>query len=76
MQALQKIEEDVRRLSRSEQESLRDWLDNILEDELELSDEFKAKIERGEADIREGQFVFASHSYHERRGDRAVVGSD
>jgi len=27
----------------------------MLEDELELTDEFKAKIERGEQDIREGR---------------------
>jgi hypothetical protein len=30
-------------------------LENILEDELELTDEFKAKIEQGEKDIREGR---------------------
>ena len=32
-----------------------DWLANIVEDELDLTDEFKAKIERGEQDIREGR---------------------
>ncbi len=32
-----------------------DWLENMLEDNLEFTDEFKAKIERGEQDIRAGR---------------------
>jgi mRNA-degrading endonuclease RelE of RelBE toxin-antitoxin system len=55
MSALEQIEEQVKRLSKAEREALRDWLENILEDELELTDEFKAKIEQGEKDIREGR---------------------
>ena len=55
MQALERIEAEVKQLSKAEQEALRDWLDNMLEDELEFTDEFKAKIERGEQDIREGR---------------------
>jgi mRNA-degrading endonuclease RelE of RelBE toxin-antitoxin system len=55
MSALEQIEEQVKRLSKAEQEALRDWLENILEDELELTEEFKAKIEQGEKDIREGR---------------------
>ena len=55
MSALEQIEEQVRRLSKAEQEALRDWLEIILEDELELTDEFKAKIERGEENIHEGR---------------------
>jgi hypothetical protein len=55
MSALEQIEEQVKRLSKTEQEALREWLENIFEDELEFTDEFKAKIERGERDIREGR---------------------
>jgi hypothetical protein len=55
MQTLEKIENEVKQLSKAEQEALRDWLENILEDELEFTDEFAAKIERGEQDIREGR---------------------
>jgi hypothetical protein len=55
MQTLERIEAEVRQLSKAEQEALRDWLENMLEDELELTDEFKTKIERGERDIREGR---------------------
>jgi hypothetical protein len=49
--ALEKIKQEIRLLSKADQEALREWLENILEDELELTDEFKAKIERGEQAI-------------------------
>jgi hypothetical protein len=55
MLALNQIEDAVKQLSRADQESLRDWLENFLEDQLEITDEFKAKIDRGEADIRAGR---------------------
>ena len=55
MQTLESIEEQVRQLSKAEQEELREWLDNMLEDELEFTDEFKAKIERAKRDIAEGR---------------------
>jgi mRNA-degrading endonuclease RelE of RelBE toxin-antitoxin system len=55
MQSLEKIEDEVKQLSKAEQEALRDWLENMLEDELEFTDEFKAKIERAKRDIAEGR---------------------
>ena len=54
MQTLERIEAEVRQLPKAEQEALRDWLENMLEDDLELTDAFKAKIERGEQDLRAG----------------------
>lgn len=47
-------------LSLPKQEELRDWLENLLEDKLEFTDEFKAKIERGEQDLREGRLRLAT----------------
>jgi mRNA-degrading endonuclease RelE of RelBE toxin-antitoxin system len=55
MSMLEQVEEQVKRLSTAEQEALRDWLDNMLEDGLEFTDAFKAKIERGEQDISAGR---------------------
>lgn len=52
---LQQIKDDVKRFSKTDQEDLLDWLTNVLEDELELTDEFKAKIEQGKADIAAGR---------------------
>jgi hypothetical protein len=55
MSMLEQIEEQVKRLSVAEQQALREWLDDILEDELEFTDEFKAKIEKAKKDIAEGR---------------------
>ena len=55
MKTLEQVEADVRMLPAEKQEELRDWLENLLEDQLELTDEFKAKIERGEQDLSEPQ---------------------
>jgi hypothetical protein len=55
MKTLEQVEADVRMLPLEKQEELRDWLENLLEDQLEMTDEFKAKIERGEQHIKEGR---------------------
>ena len=56
MPTLEQIEDQVKQLPKPDQVVLRDWLENLLEDEQELTDEFKAKIEQGEKDLREGRF--------------------
>ena len=56
LKTLEQIESDVRKLSPQEQEQLRDWLENLLEDRMELKDEFKAEIEAGKKDIAEGRY--------------------
>jgi hypothetical protein len=55
MKTLEQVEAAVRMLPPEKQEELRDWLENLLEDQLEFTDKFKAKIERGEQDLREGR---------------------
>jgi hypothetical protein len=56
MKTLEQIEAEVRQLSPKDQEQLRDWLENLLEDRMELKDEFKAEIEAGKKDIAEGRY--------------------
>jgi mRNA-degrading endonuclease RelE of RelBE toxin-antitoxin system len=56
MKTLEQIEAEVQKLSPQEQEQLRDWLENLLDDRLELKDEFKAEIEAGKKDIAEGRY--------------------
>jgi hypothetical protein len=51
---VQEIERAIRSLPRPEVEQLREWIENFLEDQLELTDEFRASIERGKRDIAEG----------------------
>jgi hypothetical protein len=55
MKTLEQVESAIRMLPPEKQEELRDWLENLIEDQLEFTDEFKAKIERGEQDLREGR---------------------
>ncbi len=55
MSTIQEIERAIQRLPRREVQALRDWIENFLEDELELSDEFEAKIKRSEQEMAEGK---------------------
>lgn len=48
---LQEIEQAIQTLPRLEVERLREWIENYLEDQLDVSDEFAARIERGKADF-------------------------
>lgn len=37
-------------------EALRDWLDETIEEQLEVSDEFKAKVQRAKREIATGVY--------------------
>ena len=54
MSTVQEIEAAIPRLSRLEQEELRAWLDEFLEDQLELTDEIKAKLDQSRREIAAG----------------------
>jgi len=56
MKSLEQIEAEVQKLTTQQQEQLRDWLENLLDDRLELKEEFKAEIESGKKDIAEGRY--------------------
>lgn len=51
---VQEIERAIRTLPRREVEQLREWIENFLEDQLDLTDEFAASIDRGKNEIAEG----------------------
>jgi hypothetical protein len=53
--SLAELEKAVLKMSPHEQEELRDFLENVLEDRLEMTAEFKADIEAGKADIAAGR---------------------
>ncbi|MFT5465618.1 MAG: hypothetical protein ACI8UO_000713 [Verrucomicrobiales bacterium] len=53
--AISTIEHQIRTLPLDEAEQLQDWLADYLEDQLEVSPEFVASIERGKADLKEGR---------------------
>ena len=53
--SIQEIEKVIQGLSRQEVEELQGWIQDYLEDERELTDEFKASIQRGREDIAQGR---------------------
>ena len=55
MPTLEQIENEVMQLTRDERAALRAWLDDLAEDELEFTDEFKAKLERARQQLAAGQ---------------------
>jgi len=55
VKTLEQVEADVRQLSPPQQQELHEWLENILEARLELTDAFKAENEAGKKEIAEGR---------------------
>ncbi len=56
MSTVKEIESAITRLSSEEQQAVRDWLEDFLEDQLKVTDEFKAKVERAQREIAEGVY--------------------
>jgi len=61
MSGVQEIERAIRSLPRSEVERLHDWIEDYLEDQLEVGDEFHARIDRGKRDIAEEHVRIRRH---------------
>jgi hypothetical protein len=57
MSTIEEIEAAIPKLSRPEVEALREWIDDFLEDQLDLSDEVKKKLDQSRAEIAEGKFT-------------------
>jgi formate dehydrogenase maturation protein FdhE len=55
MSTLQEIEAGVKQLSKAEQLALHEWLENLLEDEFEFTDAFKAELDQAKRDIEAGK---------------------
>jgi hypothetical protein len=53
--SIQEIEKAIKGLPREKIEELQIWIQDYLEDERQLTDEFQASIERGKRDIAEGR---------------------
>jgi hypothetical protein len=54
MSTVQEIEAAITKLPLKEKEALWDWLDESIEEQLELNDQFKAKIQRAQGEIAAG----------------------
>jgi predicted outer membrane protein len=55
MSSVAEIEAALARLTREEAEQVREWLEQWLEDQQEMTPEFQASIERGKADLIAGR---------------------
>ncbi|HMP82600.1 MAG TPA: hypothetical protein PKA41_07820 [Verrucomicrobiota bacterium] len=61
MSTVKEIESAISGLSLTEMQAVRDWLENLIEDQLEVSDEFKAKIERASQQVAAGDYSRTRH---------------
>ena len=57
MSTVQEIQQALPKLSRKEIEAIRDWIDDYLEEQLELTDEVKDKLEQSRREIAAGQYI-------------------
>jgi hypothetical protein len=56
MSTVQEIQAAIPKLSVKELEELKEWLEDYFEDQLELTDEVKAKLDESRAQIAAGQY--------------------
>jgi len=54
MSTVKEIETALTKLPLEEAEEVRDWLEEFIEDQFEVSDEFKAKIQRAKEEMVAG----------------------
>ncbi len=54
MSTVKEIEQALARLSVQDLQAVRDWLDDFIEDQLEVNEEFKTKIQRAQKEIAQG----------------------
>ena len=57
MSTVKEIQAAIPTLSRKEIEQIRTWIDDYLEDQLELSDEVKAKLDQSRREIAADQYT-------------------
>ena len=57
MSTVKEIEAAIPKLSRAEIEEIREWIDDYLENQLELNGEVKAKLDQSRAEIAAGQYT-------------------
>jgi hypothetical protein len=56
MSSIKEIESALARLPLADLQAVRDWLEDFIEDQLEVSDEFKVKIQRARQEIADGVY--------------------
>ena len=54
MSRVERVESELRKLSQAELRQIREWLDDIIEDELEFTPEFENAVQQAERDMADG----------------------
>ena len=57
MSKVEQMEIELRKLSQAELRQIREWLDDVIEDNLEFTPEFEESIRQAERDMAEGKSV-------------------
>ena len=57
MSTVKEIQAAIPTLSRQEIEQIRTWIDDYLEDHLELNDDVKSKLDQSRREIAAGQYT-------------------
>ena len=57
MSTVKEIQAAIPQLSREEIEEIRGWIDDYLEDHLELTNEVKAKLDQSRREIAAGEYT-------------------
>ena len=57
MSTVKEIQAAIPKLPREEIEQIREWIDDYLEDQLELTDEVKAKLDQSRREIAARQYT-------------------
>jgi hypothetical protein len=57
MSTVKEIQAAIPKLSREEIEQIRTWIDDYLEDQFELTDEVKAKLDHSRREIAAGEYT-------------------
>jgi hypothetical protein len=52
---VEEVESELRKLSQSELRQIREWLDDIIEDEMEFTPEFEHAVQQAERDMADGK---------------------
>jgi hypothetical protein len=55
MSKVAQIETELEKLSQAELRQVRDWLDDLIEDNLEFTPEFEATLQQSEREMAKGQ---------------------
>ena len=57
MSTVKEIQAAIPKLSREEIEQIRQWIEDYLEEQLELTDEVKTKLDQSHREIADGQYT-------------------